>query len=53
MAHLDNIPPFNPSDSGTVALYQTLFTLFGSHVVVGADYGGRFQLVCSTTVHWI
>ena len=42
-----NLQPFDPSRKDIVASYKNLFNVLGSHIVVGASYGGRFQMVRS------
>lgn len=40
-----NLQPFDPKDADIIASYRELFSILGSHIVVGATYGGRLQMV--------
>jgi hypothetical protein len=46
-----NLVPFDPSDKKVVDSYRSLFEVLGSHIVVGATYGGRMQMV--TWIHML
>ena len=39
---------FNGDSEDVLAAYKSFFQRFGSHVIVNASYGARFQLVCVT-----
>ena len=39
---------FNGDNEDVLAAYKSFFQRFGSHVIVNANYGARFQLVCYT-----
>ena len=43
--HVKELPPFDHSKPDIVKKYKDFFGAFGSHVVTGATYGSRFQLV--------
>jgi len=47
---LNNIPKFNPQNDDVVGQYKRLFKTLGSHIITGANYGGRFQLVSELSV---
>jgi len=42
-----NVKPFDPSnpDPTVIASYQNLFRTLGSHIITGANYGARLQMV--------
>ena len=40
-----NLQPFDSTNNDIVTSYKNLFNVLGSHIVVGASYGGRFQMV--------
>lgn len=40
--------PFDPQNRDVVDQYKSLFERLGTHVITGATYGARFQLVSST-----
>ncbi|KAI1619206.1 hypothetical protein EDD37DRAFT_584745 [Exophiala viscosa] len=40
-----NLQNWDPANKDVVNSYKTLFNVLGSHIVVGATYGGRFQMV--------
>lgn len=39
------LQPFDSTNSDIIESYKTLFSTLGSHIVVGATYGGRLQMV--------
>ncbi|CAN9356341.1 unnamed protein product [Alternaria alternata] len=39
-----NLQPWDSANKDVVNTYKTLFNVLGSHIVVGATYGGRFQM---------
>ncbi|KAF5615342.1 hypothetical protein F25303_13809 [Fusarium sp. NRRL 25303] len=39
-----NLLPFDPSNKSIIDSYRSLFEILGSHIVVGATYGGRMQM---------
>lgn len=46
IARLKSIPDkFDPGNPDVVNSYRRLFKTMGSHIITGASYGGRFQLV--------
>ena len=42
---LKNLDPFDSGNSKLVEQYRSFFRTIGTHVITGANYGGRFQLV--------
>ena len=42
---LEQLATFDSSKNDIVADYKKLFKTLGTHVITGASYGGRFQLV--------
>jgi MAC/Perforin domain len=40
-----NIPPWDSTKQSVVDSYKSLFETLGTHVITGASYGGRFQMV--------
>ena len=41
---------FNGDDDKVLSAYKSFFQRFGSHVIVNANYGARFQLVCDIPI---
>jgi hypothetical protein len=50
VAHLKTLPDqFDPSSTDVVKKYRSFFKTIGTHVITGANYGGRFQLVSAVS----
>ncbi|KAF2277724.1 uncharacterized protein EI97DRAFT_415284 [Westerdykella ornata] len=42
---LSTLPTWDPTNDDTVGRYKRFFRSFGTHIITGTSYGGRFQLV--------
>lgn len=45
LRRLRRMDPFDPRKPGVIQQYRSLFATIGTHIITGANYGGRLQLV--------
>jgi hypothetical protein len=47
---MDRIPKWDPRKPDVIEQYRSLFSIIGSHIITGVNYGGRIQLVSGPSV---
>ncbi|KAI4193184.1 MAG: hypothetical protein LQ350_008433 [Teloschistes chrysophthalmus] len=45
LRRLRRMDPFDPRKPGVIQQYRSLFATIGTHIITGANYGGRLQLL--------
>ena len=47
LQRMSRIDKFDSQDTEIIRQYKSLFSTIGTHIITGANYGGRLQLVSS------